>query len=114
MYDVIYKHKILECLQLNEMNLEASEEFLQQLELIDLFTFSKNYVEVCSATKSLIKYKYCDKRHERDINKCLTQGKLCLNCKRKDHFQSVCRYKKKYKKGRKNKSPTLKILDYIL
>ena len=45
-------------LQLNEMNLEAGVEFLQQLELIEEFNNSKNNVVASSATKSLIQCKY--------------------------------------------------------
>ena len=41
MHDIAYKHDILERLQLNEMNLEASIDFLQQLKLIDEFSNSK-------------------------------------------------------------------------
>ena len=88
MHDVAYKHKILARLQLNEMNLGASVEFLQQLELIDEFNNSKVNVEAYGTTKSLIKCKRCGKEHKGDISKCPGQGKL--NCKRKKHFQSVC------------------------
>ena len=49
----------------NEMNLEASVGFVHQLTLIDESNNSKSNVEAYSVTKSLIKYKYCDKTRKK-------------------------------------------------
>ena len=35
---------------------------------------------------------YCGKKHKKNKNKCPTLKKLCLNCKKKDNFQVVCKY----------------------
>ena len=47
-----------------------------------------------------------------DINKCPAREKSCLNCKRKDYFQSVCRYRKIIKGVKKTKPFTENIEVY--
>ena len=45
------------------MNLEASIEFLQKLELFKDFYQRKEYQQIYNKTKFVIKCKYCDKEH---------------------------------------------------
>jgi len=40
------------------------------------------------------KCKYCNYKHEKDIKKCPARDKTCNNCGKRNHFASVCRYKK--------------------
>ena len=108
LYDKSHKHKIMERLQISNLNLEASIEFAQQLELIEEFNQPKGYKETYSTTKDRIKCRYCDKEHERDKNKCPALGKTCFKCKKRDHFQVVCRYKREIECIESNDSPTEK------
>ena len=58
------------------MNLETSIEFLQQPKLIKEFNQQKDYQETYNKTKFVIKYKYCDKIHERNKSKYPAMGKI--------------------------------------
>ena len=69
MQDTLYKDKIIERLQISNMNFEASIEFLQ-LELFKEFNQQKDYQETYNTTKFMIKCKYCGKEHERNKYEC--------------------------------------------
>ena len=38
---------------------------------------------------------YCGHEHEIKRKKCPAFGKTCTNCLKKNHFQAVCKFKKK-------------------
>ena len=90
---------MLERLQISNMNLKASIEFLQ-LELIKKFNQQKNNQETFNTTKFVIKCKYCVKDHERRKTKYLSLGKIYSNCKKKYHFQVICNYKRRTERQR--------------
>ena len=62
MPETLHKYKILESLQINNMNLEVSIEFLQ-LELIKEFNQQKRSSRDLNITKFMIKCKYCGKKY---------------------------------------------------
>lgn len=88
------RSKIMEYVQTasSEMTLEQIVQLVQQLEMIS--SFGKNETSdtaaVARITSSVIKdCKFCGGEHLRQ--KCPAYGKLCNNCKKKNHFSKVCR-----------------------
>ena len=45
--------------------------------------------------KKILKYLYCGCKHEIKREKCLAFGKTCTNCLKKNHYEVVCKFKKK-------------------
>lgn len=45
--------------------------------------------------KTKLKCKYCNYKHEQKREKCPAVGQLCKICEKKNHFQTVCKFKKK-------------------
>ena len=68
-----HKHKILGRLQIINMNIEASMEFLR-LELIKEFIQKKDY-NIYNTTMFVVKYRYCGKEDGRNKNECPALGK---------------------------------------
>ena len=63
----------------NKMSKRSFEE-------IDKITTQKN--------KNVIKCKFCNKMHERNLKLCPARGKACKICSGMNHFASVCKFRK--------------------
>lgn len=94
-----HKKRILEMLQANKMSLEEVINALQQLELIKSHCnvdfqheSSMHSVYDKNKTQQNSKCQYCGGKHEK--GKCPAFGKECKNCRKRNHFEKVCRYKR--------------------
>ena len=100
MCNLSHRCKLLEQLQLGDMSLNACVEFIQQQELIEKFNQNENpnsepRVAETFTIKKTRRCSFCGYEHERKKEKCPAYGKTCANCLNKNHFQTVCKFKKR-------------------
>ena len=82
------------------MSLNTCIDFIQQQELIQKYHHDKSQPseQIFANTYMLKKIKkcsYCGYEHKIKREKCVAFGKTCANCLKKNHFQAVCKFKKK-------------------
>ena len=83
------------------MSLNTFIYFIQQQELIQKYNCDKSqpseqiFADIYMLKKIFFKCLYCGREHEIKREKCPAFGKTCTNCLKKNHFQAVCKFKKK-------------------
>ena len=90
----------MEQLQIGNMPLNSCIDFIQQQELIQKYNHyqSQPSEQIFTDTymlKNFLKFSYCGREHEIKREKCPAFGKTCTNCLKKNHFQAICKFKKK-------------------
>ena len=84
----------MEQIQIGNMSLNTC------IDLIQKYNRDKSQLRerIFTDTYMLKKFKkcsYCGREHEIKMGKCSAFGKTCTNCLTKNHFQAVCKFKKK-------------------
>ena len=100
MYNASHWYKIMEQLQIGNMLLNTCIDFILQKELIQKYSQDKSQPseQIFADTYILkqikdIRIGGCEPEIKRE--KCPAFGKTCKNCSKKNHFQAVCKFKKK-------------------
>ena len=90
----------MEQLQIGNMSLNTCIDVIQQQELIQKCNHyksqpSKQIFADIYLLKKIKQCSYCGHEYVIKRGKCPAFGKTCTNCLKKNHFQAVCKFKKK-------------------